>query len=94
MGDGAERGEKLVGGGIRRVGAGRKTQGEGGTAIALHVSAFARARGGDGGITDLYYAPCVAPTLVEEFERRLRSAGEMGEEGRGPGGRVEQRLPN
>lgn len=39
------------------------------------------------------YIACVVPTLAEEFGRRLRPGGrENG--GRGPGGRVEQRLPN
>jgi len=39
-------------------------------------------------------ASYVVSTLAEEFGRRLRPAEERSGTGRGPGGRVEQRLPN
>lgn len=52
--------------------------------------------GGISGETGLYCASCVVGTLAEEFGRRLRLAEERSgtREERGPGGRVEQRLPN
>lgn len=84
--------------GKRKIG--RRKKGEAESAkIYVHAQGHGCRDRADGGWNRwgnrlILCASCVVPTLAEEFGRRLRPAEERSGTGRGPGGRVEQRLPN
>lgn len=102
-GNGKERGEKSLKVDVEFRGEEKNWKEKEGEAESAKIYVHAQGHGyrdrADGGWNRrgnrlILRASYVVPTLAEEFGRRLRPSEERSGTGRGPGGRVEQRLPN